>query len=169
MKHSFLTSFWRINSRKVDLYSRNSSTLVLNLGDNRKQIDSELNDIVGSFKHKRTQFDNALESNCLKGQSEFEKGEYSNALDYYQNILSSLMNEELENLSRRQIKLLANVYTESARILSVGTTNEGNIAIQYLDSALNLVPDFEKAKELRLTLLAEREISPAHFNLYGKD
>jgi outer membrane protein assembly factor BamD (BamD/ComL family) len=105
-------------------------------------------------------FSSKLKKCLLSGQKKCEKGEYTQALREYQNILKA---KEVNSLTNAQILLLAKIYTKSAEILSIGTIQDEKLALDYLDKALKLYPNLDEAIELKRDILADNAISPLFY------
>ena len=119
---------------------------------------------VNQYRQQRINFDFVLEHYWISGEKKCAEGDFSRALSDYQSILDLMKGEEVDNLTQHQKILLAKSYVQSARILNVGTVEDEKIALEHLDKALDLVPDFHAALELKRAILADNAISPMHLN-----
>jgi tetratricopeptide (TPR) repeat protein len=81
------------------------------------------------------------------GQKKAEKGEYTQALRDYQKILTLFVNTEVKHITNAKKLLLAQAYTKSAEILSIGTSQDEKLALDYLNKALELYPDFDLSSD----------------------
>ena len=104
-------------------------------------INYEIQNSRETYRENRNRFDTKLEKYWASGLNKCAQGKHSSGLSDFQKILALMNNEEIKDLTQKQTLLLAKTYTESAKVLSVGTVDEENIALEHLDKAIELVPD----------------------------
>jgi len=158
--HSFFIAKFR---DKASNNVRPISTIVLSTFPHELSMNHEIKGSRETYRENRIQFNTMLEKYWTSGFNKCSQGKHSSGLVDFQKILAFMNNEKVTNLTQKQTLLLAKVYTESAKVLSVGTVYEENIALEYLDKAIELAPGLENALNLKRSILSGNSISPNSF------
>ena len=102
-------------------------------------------DLVSS----RMKVDSLLNSNLQEGIQFFEKHAVYEAMICFHKIIDFEMHDHVNNLSINERKLVALALTYVADIERIGTEADEDKALKYLEEALELSPNLEKAEKKR--------------------
>ncbi len=158
--HSFFTTKLR---DKAPSNARQLSTIVLSTFPH-ELLNHEIKSSREKYRKNRKLFDTKLEEYLTSGLNKCARGKHSSGLSDFQKILALMNHEEIRNLTKNQTLLLAKTYTESAKVLSVGTVNEEKTALEHLDKAIELVPDYKDALILKRSILSGNSITTDSFS-----
>ena len=90
------------------------------------------------------------------GLNHFKNSDYFKAEACFDNIIASAYEKEFINLTTNQKNILACALTSKAKIVAVGTDEDMDAAMDFLDLALELSPRLKEAEQLLNSLRSER-------------
>jgi tetratricopeptide (TPR) repeat protein len=99
-----------------------------------------------------------LKKHLDNGKQSFNKCRTQESMSSFDIIIAFMANFKKADINRQERYLIAQALTYKARILSIGTVEQTDLAIDCLKKALELLPNLVEAKEFYNALNAERSV-----------
>ncbi len=112
--------------------------------------------IIQDLKISRARAYSMLDINLKEGIRHFKNHDLREAMSYFENVIAFKTNDDIDNLSIKERKLIALALTHAADIERIGTEANEDKALEYLNQALELSPGLNEAQELKNALLSDR-------------
>lgn len=148
-------SLFKYPIRLKSSYSSGDIIPVFN-SNNKLSLGSIFQHLKNEYRIRQIAFNHQLQTSLDNGIENYKEKDFQKAQLNFGEIIKTLTGDEIADLSDKQKLILSKAFTYSAKILSLGNTNDSKLALTYLEQAVKLMPDYEEAVSMKKSIVAER-------------